>query len=187
MTCSLAVELAHRNPRVRVNCILPGPVMLPEDLSAAEREQVVLGDVIKTSGTPQHIVQAVLHLIENDFITGVSLLVDGGRTLTAFDAQSAALDESVLDPDPAGWSRDSSGLSAWSRGPRIGTPVRMNPIAIGTTFAFFSIDERDIRTVAEEPQPVRVGDGSRHGSSEDGTQPRGHTLKFSVCHMRHGT
>ena len=29
MTRCLAVELAHRNPRVRVNCVLPGPVMLP--------------------------------------------------------------------------------------------------------------------------------------------------------------
>src|SRR5581483_4144710 len=29
MTRSLAVELASRNPNVRVNCILPGPVMLP--------------------------------------------------------------------------------------------------------------------------------------------------------------
>ena len=31
MTRMLAVELARRNPRVRVNCILPGPVMVPED------------------------------------------------------------------------------------------------------------------------------------------------------------
>jgi pteridine reductase len=36
LTRSMAVELARRNPRVRVNCILPGPVMLPEDLSEAE-------------------------------------------------------------------------------------------------------------------------------------------------------
>ena len=36
MTRMLAVELARRNPRVRVNCILPGPVMVPEDLSQPE-------------------------------------------------------------------------------------------------------------------------------------------------------
>src|SRR5947209_19570829 len=31
MTRSLAVELGTRNPRIRVNCIMPGPVMLPPD------------------------------------------------------------------------------------------------------------------------------------------------------------
>jgi len=29
MTRTFALELASRNPNVRVNCILPGPVMLP--------------------------------------------------------------------------------------------------------------------------------------------------------------
>jgi pteridine reductase len=33
LTRSLAVELGIRNPAVRVNCILPGPVLLPHDLS----------------------------------------------------------------------------------------------------------------------------------------------------------
>ena len=37
MTRSLAVELGSRNPRVRVNCIHPGPVMLPEAMPTAER------------------------------------------------------------------------------------------------------------------------------------------------------
>ncbi len=81
ITRSLAVELASRNPRVRVNCILPGPVMLPDDLTAAEKAQAIEGTLVKREGTPQHIAQAVLSLIENDFITGVCLPVDGGRTL----------------------------------------------------------------------------------------------------------
>lgn len=37
ITRTMAVELARRNPAVRVNCILPGPVMLPADLSVKER------------------------------------------------------------------------------------------------------------------------------------------------------
>src|SRR5205085_4192353 len=32
LTRCLAVELGTRNPRVRVNCVLPGPVLLPADL-----------------------------------------------------------------------------------------------------------------------------------------------------------
>src|SRR5713226_657072 len=38
LTRCLAVELGSRNPKVRVNCILPGPVMLPPDLPEAERK-----------------------------------------------------------------------------------------------------------------------------------------------------
>lgn len=81
LTRSLAAELASRNPNVRVNCILPGPVMLPPDLSAQEREQAVSATLVKREGSPKNIVQAVLHFIDNDFVTGVCLPVDGGRTI----------------------------------------------------------------------------------------------------------
>src|SRR5262249_26463200 len=41
LTRCLAVELGTRNPKVRVNCILPGPVMLPPDLPEPERRQSI--------------------------------------------------------------------------------------------------------------------------------------------------
>ena len=81
ITRSLAVELAARNPRVRVNAILPGPVLLPPDLSEAEKREAVAGTLVKREGSPHNIAQAVLALVENDFITGVCLPVDGGRTV----------------------------------------------------------------------------------------------------------
>ncbi len=83
LTRTLAVELASRNPNVRVNCVLPGPVMLPPDLPEAERRQAVNATLVKREGTPQHVAQAVLFLIANDFVTGVCLPVDGGRTVYA--------------------------------------------------------------------------------------------------------
>ncbi|MCS6977526.1 MAG: SDR family oxidoreductase [Gemmatales bacterium] len=83
LTRSLAVELGTRNPSVRVNCILPGPVMLPEDMSAEERAEVVRATLVKREGSPQHIVQTVLFLLDNDFLTGVCIPVDGGRTIYA--------------------------------------------------------------------------------------------------------
>lgn len=86
LTRSLAVELGTRNPRVRVNCILPGPVMLPADLPAAEREQAIAGTLVKREGTPRHIALAVLHFIDNDFLTGVCLPVDGGRSIYSPDS-----------------------------------------------------------------------------------------------------
>ncbi|MFH1918795.1 MAG: SDR family oxidoreductase [Planctomycetota bacterium] len=81
ITRTMAVELARRNPAVRVNCILPGPVMLPDDLSPRERDQAIAGTLVRREGRPEHVGHAVLFLVENDFVTGVSLPVDGGRTI----------------------------------------------------------------------------------------------------------
>jgi len=66
-----------------VNCILPGPVMLPPDLPKAERNEAINATLVKREGKPENIAQAVAFLIENDFVTGVCLPVDGGRTIYA--------------------------------------------------------------------------------------------------------
>ncbi|HZZ28372.1 MAG TPA: SDR family oxidoreductase [Pirellulales bacterium] len=87
LTRTMAVELGTRNPRVRVNCIMPGPVLLPPDLPAAEREQAIQATLVKHEGSPQNIVQAVLHFIENDFVAGACLPVDGGRSIYALDSE----------------------------------------------------------------------------------------------------
>lgn len=86
MTRALAVELGTRNPAIRVNCILPGPVMLPPDLPAEEREQSIRGTLVKREGSPQHIAQAVLFFVDNDFVNGICLPVDGGRSIYAPDS-----------------------------------------------------------------------------------------------------
>jgi len=82
ITRTMAVELARRNSNVRVNCILPGPVMLPDDLSEAEVQGAVAGTLLKRPGRPENVARAVVFLVENDFITGVCLPVDGGRTIS---------------------------------------------------------------------------------------------------------
>jgi pteridine reductase len=81
MTRLFAVELARRNPAIRVNCILPGPVMVPEDLAEHEVKGAVAGTLLQRLGKPENIVQAALFLIDNDYVTGVCLPVDGGRTV----------------------------------------------------------------------------------------------------------
>ena len=83
LTRCLAVELGTRNPKVRVNCVLPGPVMLPPDLPAAERNEAINATLVKREGSPECVARAVLALVTNDFITGVCLPVDGGRTVYA--------------------------------------------------------------------------------------------------------
>jgi pteridine reductase len=86
LTRCLAVELGSRNPAVRVNCILPGPVLLPPDLPEAERRQAIDATLVKREGRPENIAQAVLFFLDNDFVTGVCLPIDGGRTIYAPDS-----------------------------------------------------------------------------------------------------
>ena len=81
LTRSLAIELGSRNPNVRVNCILPGPVMMPPEMPEAERREAIQATLVKREGRPENIAHAVLFLIDNDFVTGVCLPVDGGRTI----------------------------------------------------------------------------------------------------------
>jgi len=88
LTRCMAVELGSRNPRVRVNCVQLGPVMLPPEMSAQEREEVVRATLVRREGSPRHVAQAVLHFIDNDFLTGVCLPVDGGRSIFSTDSLS---------------------------------------------------------------------------------------------------
>lgn len=83
LTRVFAVELGTRNPNVRVNAILPGPVMLPPDLPEHEKAAAIAATLVKREGSPEHIAKAVLHFIDNDFVTGTCLPVDGGRTVFA--------------------------------------------------------------------------------------------------------
>jgi pteridine reductase len=81
LTRCLAVELGSRNPNVRVNCVLPGPVMLPPDLPEAERKEAIDATLVKREGSPANVAKAVLAFVQNDFVTGACLPVDGGRTV----------------------------------------------------------------------------------------------------------
>jgi pteridine reductase len=83
LTRCLAVELGRRNPAVRVNCVLPGPVMLPEDMAPAHRRKVIEATLVKREGRPENVAQAVLFFLDNVFVTGACLPVDGGRTIFA--------------------------------------------------------------------------------------------------------
>jgi pteridine reductase len=90
LTRCLAVELGTRNPRVRVNAVLPGPVMLPPELPPAEREAAIRATLVRREGRPEHVARAVLCLVDNDFLTGACLPVDGGRSVYSPDSGPVA-------------------------------------------------------------------------------------------------
>jgi pteridine reductase len=83
ITRCMAVELGTRNPNVRVNAVLPGPVLLPPDMPEKEKLHAINATLVKREGSPANVAQAVLAFVENDFVTGVCLPVDGGRTVYA--------------------------------------------------------------------------------------------------------
>ena len=79
VTRGLAAALA---PRIRVNAVAPGPVLLPEDADGpAERETVQRLTALGRVGSPADVADAVLYLAEADYVTGEILRVDGGQHL----------------------------------------------------------------------------------------------------------
>src|SRR3954464_12111297 len=76
MTRGLAHALA---PKIRVNAVAPGAVMLPEGTTPQEAEKLVSTTPLGRIGTADDVAQAVLYLISADFLTGETIIVDGGR------------------------------------------------------------------------------------------------------------
>ena len=90
LTQTLAVELGSRNPKVRVNCLHPGPVMFPPNTTPEEQAEMIESTLVKDANQPDWIAQAVHFLIENTFVTGACLPVDGGRTIYAPESSGRA-------------------------------------------------------------------------------------------------
>lgn len=78
VTRGLAKSLA---PRVQVNAVAPGPVQFPEYYTEEQKRTAIERTLLKRPGSPEDVARAVVFLIENDYVTGETLHVDGGRHL----------------------------------------------------------------------------------------------------------
>ena len=78
LAMSFARELA---PAVRVNTIEPGPILFLDEHGDAWRQQVLARTPLAREGGLEPIWQAVRLLMANDYMTGASIRVDGGRAL----------------------------------------------------------------------------------------------------------
>lgn len=79
MTQILAKTLA---PKVQVNAVSPGAVLLPKNFSSKIRKSVIDKTPLKRIGSPTDIAAAVLFFIEGtDYATGSNLVVDGGQLI----------------------------------------------------------------------------------------------------------
>lgn len=78
----LARELADHN--IRVNCVSPGIIRTPfqDSLTSEQVEHNIKNRIpLHREGKPEDVARGILELVENDFITGQDLAIDGGMTM----------------------------------------------------------------------------------------------------------
>lgn len=86
LTKALAVD--HGTDGIRVNCVAPGPVLTPmvggEEMDAKLRQGRIDASLLKMEGTGWDVGHAVTFLASDQarYITGQTLVVDGGVTLS---------------------------------------------------------------------------------------------------------
>jgi NAD(P)-dependent dehydrogenase (short-subunit alcohol dehydrogenase family) len=79
LTLVSALALAEHN--IRVNCVVPGPVLRPAGEPEGALEAIASGLPLGRLGTPEDIARACLFLATTDFATGTVMRVDGGEGL----------------------------------------------------------------------------------------------------------
>jgi pteridine reductase len=78
LTRILARALA---PKIRVNSIAPGFVLQSDIVPAEEWERLINRVPLKRPARPEEIASALEFLLENEYITGQTIVVDGGYSL----------------------------------------------------------------------------------------------------------
>lgn len=79
LTKSLALDLA---PEVRVNAVAPGAILWPENGDIERRERILARIPAARPGTAEDVAEAVAYLADAAYVTGETIAVDGGRSLT---------------------------------------------------------------------------------------------------------
>lgn len=78
LTRQLAVELA---PDVRVNGLVPGPVLPPTGLSVRALQRIADRTLLGRWGRPEDITRSLRFIAESPYMTGTMLHVDGGESM----------------------------------------------------------------------------------------------------------
>ena len=78
MTHMAALEFA---PRIRINGLAPGVVLPASQRTSDYVQWRIEGIPLKQQGEPAHLVQALYYLLDNTFVAGQILFVDGGESI----------------------------------------------------------------------------------------------------------
>ncbi|MEO8608717.1 MAG: SDR family oxidoreductase [Chloroflexota bacterium] len=75
------VSAASLGPDIRVNAVIPGPVMKPAGNSMTDAEWAKIGErtPLQRTGSPEDVARAVAYLAREDYISGAILPVNGGE------------------------------------------------------------------------------------------------------------
>lgn len=76
LTRALARMLA---PAIRVCGIAPGAVLLPDDWDENDADKIAGTTPLRRIGSPDDVASALLFLLRADYVTGETIIVDGGR------------------------------------------------------------------------------------------------------------
>jgi pteridine reductase len=79
LTRAWALELG---PTIRVNAVAPGPVAMAAETTGAQRSDILGRIPLKREGRPEDVAQAVVFLAQSPYITGQTLRVDGGLSVS---------------------------------------------------------------------------------------------------------
>lgn len=82
MMLTRIAALALAEHHIRVNCVVPGPVLAPPG-GEGTFEKIVKRLPLGHAGTTEHVGHACVFLAQNDFATGTILRVDGGEGAAA--------------------------------------------------------------------------------------------------------
>ncbi len=80
MTHGLALALA---PSIRVNAVAPGLILKPDAWSDERWAQLIAALPLQRAGTPEDVAEAALYCVRSGFMTGQTIVIDGGRSLKA--------------------------------------------------------------------------------------------------------
>lgn len=77
------VSAASLGPDIRVNAVVPGPVMKPAGTNMSDEDWAKVGQktALQRTGSPEDVARAVAYLASEDFITGTAIQVNGGEHL----------------------------------------------------------------------------------------------------------
>ncbi|GIL14521.1 MAG: short chain dehydrogenase [Chloroflexota bacterium] len=77
------VSAASLGPDIRVNAVIPGPVMKPAGANMSDEEWAKVGQrtPLRRTGTAEDVARAVAYLTSEDYLTGAVIHVNGGEHL----------------------------------------------------------------------------------------------------------
>ncbi len=78
LTRSFAADWA---PLARACSISPGAILLPDNFTEEQKQKASQWSLFKRVGSPGDIAAAVLFILQNDYVNGIDLVVDGGASL----------------------------------------------------------------------------------------------------------